>query len=215
MIRFNANLYRIAMLCSSNEETRYYLQGAFVEPHAVKGVTLTATDGHKAITIYDESGFADEKAIIKLTPAALKACKPGRGERRDVVIAGADAVVNVTTVEMVEDVETVTDEPVAFSKDCKVDGTYPDYRRIYPSAIEFNVGSSSPAFGTLVMSTLNTVAVELAKHYGNTGVLRVNASSTNSPALVTFPPAWGAIAVAMPMRALCEDKVPSWFRAAA
>jgi DNA polymerase III sliding clamp (beta) subunit (PCNA family) len=230
MIRFNANLYRIAMLCSSQEETRYYLQGAFIERHPVKGVTMTATDGHKLVVVYDETGFADESAIIKLTPEALKACKPGRDERRDVVIStrSADAWINITTCDK-EGISTsgkptgndiLTDTPVTFSKDCKIDGTFPDYRRVFPSPIEFDKTSSSPSFSALVLSTLNTIAVELHKHYSpgrvkGAGTLRINASSTNSPALVTFAPEFNAVAVAMPMRAILEDKQPEWFRAVA
>jgi hypothetical protein len=211
MIRFNANLYRIAMLCSSNEETRYYLQGAYVEPHAVKGVTLVATDGNKLVAIYDENGFADESAIIKLTPDALKACKPGRYERRDVTIAtdSNDATVNVTKV---DGTEILADTPVAFSQDCKVDGTFPDYRRVIPASVFFTKDSSSPGLSTIVLNSLSAIASELGKHYGTSkGVLRINADCDNGPALITFPPTFNAFAVAMPMRTDCETIAPEWF----
>lgn len=227
MIRFNANLFRIAMICVSNEETRYYLCGVRVEPHAIKGVTLTATDGHKAVSLYDETGFADESATVRLTKEALKACKPGRNERRDVVIhtRSNDATVNVVTVDregrdtngQPTGNEVLTDVPVAFSKDCKVDGAYPDYRRIFPSEIEFSVASSSAAFSSLVIEDLNAVSTELARHYSpagrGRGVMRINSSDASRAALITFPPAYNAIAVAMPMRALCETAQPAWFRA--
>lgn len=226
MLRFNANLYRIAMLCSSVEETRFYLQGAFIEPHAVKGVTLTATDGHKAVSIYDENGFADESAIIKLNPAALKACKPGRDERRDVVICtnSADAVVNITTADregistsgQKTGAEILTDTPVAFSKGCKVDGTFPDYRRVFPQAIKPLDAMASPSFSTLVTATITDIALQLALHYGERksafrGMARYISADAGGVSLVTFPPEFNAIAVAMPIRSLCEAKAPTWF----
>lgn len=224
MIRFNANLFRIAMICASTEETRYYLCGVHVEPHAIKGVTLTATDGHKAISLYDENGFADEVATVRLTKEALKACKPGRNERRDVVIytRSDDATVNITTVDSegrdslgtVDRAEVITDIPVAFSKGCKIDGTYPAYRRVFPSKIEFSDSSSAAAFATPVIDDINAVSLELAKHYGQrSGVMRINASDESSPALITFPPEFNAVAVAMPMRATCEAEQPAWFTA--
>lgn len=225
MIRFNANLFRIAMICASNEEARYYLNGVHVEPHAVKGVTLTATDGHKAISLHDENGFADETATVRLTKEALKACKPGRNERRDVVIytASNDATVNITTVDregrdtkgQPTGAEVITDVPVAFSKDCKIDGTYPDYRRVFPQGCTFSDKSSAAAFATPVIDGLNAVSLELAKHYGQrSGVMRINASDADSAALITFPTAFNAVAVAMPMRrATCETAQPAWFTA--
>lgn len=225
MIRFNANLYRIAMLCSSTEATRYYLAGAYIEPHAIKGVTLTATDGHKLVTVYDENGFADESAIIKLTPDAMKACKPGRYERRDVVIASEshDATANVTVVVPDRDentnallgTETLEDTPVAFSKGCKIDGTFPDYRRVFPSEVKPLDAMASPSFSTLVTATMTSIANELSAHYTKSkgGVARYNSVSAGGPSLVTFPPAFNAVAVAMPMRSICEAARPSWFDA--
>jgi len=84
MFQFSANLFRIAYQCASNESTRYYLNGVFVEPakHGRPGVTMTTTDGHRLISIYDESGKTDQSAIISLRRNdgndpnfALKACK--------------------------------------------------------------------------------------------------------------------------------------------
>lgn len=230
MIRFNANLYRIAMLSSSKEEASYYLQGAFVEPHAVKGVTMIATDGHKLVAVYDEDGFADESAIVKLTSDALKACK-SKNERRDVVIAtgSSDAVVNISSTEQDRDPNTnalipnsftTTDTPVAFSKACKIEGTFPDYRRVLPQPVNFTADSAAPSFAAPVLDLLCTVATELAAHYGSSrdafkGALRVNGCETDAPVLVTFPPGHNAFAVAMPMRTKCEAVAPDWFNAAA
>lgn len=230
MIRFNANLYRIAMICSSGEESRYYLQGAYAEPHPVKGVTLTATDGHKLVSIYDENGFADESAIVKLTPEAMKACK-AKNEQRNVVIAtGSKDATIVTTIEYPARDETtnailpnqmvVEDTPAAFSKDCKIDGTFPDYRRVFPQAIKPLDAMASPSFSTLVTAAMTSLALELALHYGEKksefrGVARYNSADAGGPSLVTFPPEFRAIAVAMPMRSICDTKAPEWFTGAA
>lgn len=64
MLRFSVELYKAAMLAASTEETRYYLNGVFVEPCVYGGVTLTATDGHVLVCIRDLDGSADESAIV-------------------------------------------------------------------------------------------------------------------------------------------------------
>ena len=75
IIRVNANLFRLAQMTVSTEETRYYLNGIFIQPHAVQGVLLVSTDGHRMTVIHDETGHADQSAIVRLSPEALKLCK--------------------------------------------------------------------------------------------------------------------------------------------
>ncbi|RCK32513.1 hypothetical protein TH9_12355 [Thalassospira xiamenensis] len=45
----------------STEETRYYLNGVFIEPHPDGGVTMTATDGHTLASIRDRNARFDGK----------------------------------------------------------------------------------------------------------------------------------------------------------
>ncbi|WP_035670082.1 hypothetical protein [Bradyrhizobium liaoningense] len=236
MIRFNANLFRLAFSCASNEETRYYLKGVYVEPHAQGGVTLTATDGHRLICIRDENGQADESAIINLGDA-LKQCKPKRNERRDVVIytGSNDAHVMLTTVDH-EGVSTsgkktgaeiLTDSPIAMAYGVKVDGSYPDYRRVVPQ--EFT-DKGAPGFAGQYIAAFGDIACDLAVHQG----LKAGRHSTDCysplrvlcqddkkpegcPALVLFPRCDFAFGILMPVRIASDAplNVPSWFRAPA
>lgn len=222
MIRFNANLYRLATVCQSNEETRYYLQGVNVEPHAVKGVILTATNGHALLCVHDETGFADETAIITLSPAALKECKPGRGERRDVVVStGAEfATVNITEYAVEEGSETWTDKTIATSHECRIDGTFPDYRRVIPQTVMILEDGAMPAcFDGNRLAALSKVCVEFEKHFDRLdrdaqGVTRVLCTASNSPALVVFAKVPEAFGVIMPCRSNSEQsRVPAWLNA--
>jgi hypothetical protein len=238
MIRFNANLYRLAFSCGSNEETRYYLKGVFVEPHAHGGVTLTATDGHRLLCIHDVDGHADESAIINLGDG-LKACKPKRNERRDVVIAtgSKDAIVNVT-VEVPDRDEktnaptgttTLEDTPVATAYGVRVDGTYPSYRQVVPQAF---TNEGAPGFQGRYISAFGDLACELAIHAdrkptkyaseeSRADVLRVfcgdGKNPEGSPALVIFPAFDFVFGILMPCRVKNDSKpsVPLWFRATA
>ena len=55
-IRVNADLFKLVHAAISKEETRYYLNGVFIEPHPVGGAVLVATDGHRMLVAHDEKG---------------------------------------------------------------------------------------------------------------------------------------------------------------
>lgn len=239
MLRFNANLFRLAFSAASSEETRYYLKGVYVEPHPQGGVTLTATDGHRLICIRDESGKADESAIINLGDA-LKVCKPKRGERRDVVIATGSkdaAVVNTfeypardeKTNAVIPNEMVVEDTPLAMAYGVRVDGTYPDYRRVVPQDF---TSEGAPGFQGRYVAAFGDLVCELAVHtdrkpskhdQGNSrsDVLRIFCGDSKfpegSPALVLFPAFDFAFGILMPCRVAADFKpcAPVWFRAAA
>jgi len=215
MIRFNANLFRIAFTCASQEETRYYLRGVFVEPHHQGGVTLTATDGHRLICVRDEAGFADESAIINLGDA-LKQCKPKRGERRDVVLYSNsnDAQIMLTTV---DEKGALVDTPIAAAYAVKIDGTYPDYRRVV--SMEFN-NNGAPCFDGKYITAFAEIACDLTSIKGSkvrrsTSPIRVLPSvdmPETSPVLILFPGSDFIFGILMPIRASDDLSVPSWFR---
>lgn len=228
MIRCNANLFRLAFTCSSKEETRYYIGGVFVEPHASKGVTLTATDGHRLICVHDESGYATESAIIKLTPDALKACKPGRGERRDLVISTGEnsATVCRTIADAGPDCDTLKDTPIAFSPDCRIEGTFPDYRRVVPQgAMILKEGDLPASFSAEYVTAFATLGLDLEGHfdrlpsrsaYSSTGrgILCIHTRDARDAALVRWSRVPEAFGVLMPCKAPdTSNSTPAWFGA--
>jgi DNA polymerase III beta subunit, central domain len=220
MLRFNANLFRLAFTCASNEETRYYLKGVFVEPHLQGGVTLTATDGHRLVCIRDESGQADESAIINLGDA-VKQCKAKAGATR------------IVAIETGESDATIFEERdgasgsfrVAIATAVRVDGTFPDYRRVVPQ--EFT-NEGAPGFQGKYVSAFGDLACELAVHIGRkpakheqnrADTLRVlcgvDKVPESMPALILFPAVDIAFGVLMPCRIAKDAPVgtPAWFRA--
>lgn len=71
----NANEFWRASLNVSVDPRRNRLRGVRIEPCAIGGVTLTATDGHTLVTIHDVEGFATRADTILLNEAMLLACK--------------------------------------------------------------------------------------------------------------------------------------------
>lgn len=224
MIRFNANLFRIAFSCASNEEARYYLRGVFVEPHHEKGVTLSATNGHKLISIHDESGSADESAIINLGDA-LKQCKAKRGFVRQVAIGTGENEATIYEAREHERAAEMEFQRVAIATDVRIDGSFPDYRRVIPRA--FN-NSMAPAFASQYIAELAETGLDLAAHFldfttrgnGNSSdrkdAMQISAEDCDkpegSPALIVWPLIPQALAILMPARNKGNAaSLPAWF----
>ena len=220
MIRFNANLYRIATMCMSKEETRYYLCGVFVEPHPVKGVTLTATDGHKLLVIHDESGRADESAIVRLD---VKLCKATRGMVREVQVeTGSSEAAFAEALKGYTDDET-NFQKVAAAYSVRVDGSFPDYRHVIPKAYG---DAPAPAFASIHLLGMAAIGTELAAHFhdfnakrsvslvNRKDVMQIRAeldAPDGGPALVTWPACPAAFGVLMPVRWNDAAELPTWY----
>lgn len=209
MIRINANLFRIAYSCVSKEETRYYLNGVFVEPHPQGGVTLTTTDGHRLLSLYDENGFADESAIIALD---TKLCKAKRYCSRFISIeTGSDSATILEGMGDVYDPDVFA--PVATEYKVRIDGTFPDYRRVVPSTPDM-ANLAAPNFNGSYVGDFGAIGRELSLHFGGskTGIMRVVSSDIGGPALILWSAVSQAFGVLMPMRGADTCDAPAWFR---
>lgn len=209
MIRFSAPLFLAASTCQSTEETRYYLNGVYVEP-AKNGVTLTATDGHRLIHISDESGHCDEPAIVRILGDVLKTCKPKK-DRRYVVVDGTVATVFIADLNS-DPADTEGDRPHALAHDCIIDGMYPTYRRIIPAKVP---GPSQALFNPHYLGSFAKIGADLASYvYGkgssNYGMM-LSGGEGLTPALVTWPLIPLAFGVLMPMRPPGPMAIPSWY----
>ncbi|MFC3206846.1 DNA polymerase III subunit beta [Aquamicrobium soli] len=101
-----ASMFAPVAYAMSDEATRYYLCGAYLEPKAV-----TATNGHKLSTVAHE--LPDFAPVI--VPSATVALAP-KGSAK-VRLSGTK-------------IQFVTDDFTLTSK--LIDGTYPDYERVIP-----------------------------------------------------------------------------------
>lgn len=220
-IRVSANLFRIAYLAVSKEETRYYLNGVFIEPHHERGATLTATDGHVLVSIYDAEAVCDTPVIVKLSKEALAACKPDKSlvTQRYVTIdvAAKSACVesgtfNGTRYERVN--------PIAFSPDALIDGSFPAWRTVVKTSTTRDPEQDAkgpygaPAhvgYDPAYLGVFNAIARELSKKDATLCLTEINRGGA---ALITFPAAEHAFGLLMPKRADRAPELPSWFRVA-
>ena len=141
---FDTNMFRATSLFISSEETRYYLQGVHVQPvpdDAGGGVIMTATDGHRIASIYDENGSADRKIILscRWKDPALKTGKRETGRRAFLTGNLADGYV-ATIRDCPGEIETGDYPPqlsvMAFKE---IDGTFPEWERVFPDDMPFEI----------------------------------------------------------------------------
>ncbi|MUO69165.1 DNA polymerase III subunit beta [Agrobacterium vitis] len=123
----------------STEETRYYLNGVFIEPGA-DGALLVATDGHRLAKRWLRIEGAAPRCIIlprKLVTALLAHLPDG-----DVTLEATDSRISITM-------------PGLRIVSKLIDGTFPDYTRVIPQAgaakAEFEAKAIRPAVERVIV----------------------------------------------------------------
>lgn len=133
MLTFNADLFRIAYMGASTEETRYYLCGVFIQPAAGGGATLTSTDGHTLVCLCDpDATGVPESGVILQTdkpPAAL--FRTPRKELKPRLVRWDGHVAHVYTSDK-NTPDGYGDLHGAVPMRA-VDGSFPEWRRVVPS----------------------------------------------------------------------------------
>lgn len=108
--------------CISTEETRYYLNGAYLTTKPGTGtLRAVATDGHRLALIDSEvpASFGNSGAIVpvKSVDLILAAARPGANEPLDFTVGDTRAAVTI---------------PGGTLRTKLIDGTFPDYTRVVP-----------------------------------------------------------------------------------
>jgi DNA polymerase III sliding clamp (beta) subunit (PCNA family) len=166
------DLLKAALLCASQEETRYYLRGV----HLSTTGHLVTTDGHRMfVARLNERPAADVIVPYADVQAALK-------------LAGARAV----------ELE-VTGDRIGQIAYTPVDGTFPDWRRVVPTGDELPSDKPDDAPGRAHFNHgyIGDLA-KMGKLLGGSSML--HPVSASHPCLVTFGDREDCLAVLMPMR---------------
>lgn len=209
----NASLFRAVTYAQSDEQTRYYLQGVFLEPHPHKsGVLMTATDGHRLVNVYDAQGECSEPGIVALPPALLKECKAkARDGARYVAIAdgvasilSANREVNASENHVDVAADARTTRLAVAPGDCMIDGTFPDWRRVVPRNINA-CSAKGVAFNPELLGRFAAISAAIVNAVDPTSrtpyrAMTVSAADEGSPALVRWANTPHAFGVIMPMR---------------
>lgn len=148
-----AKRFYAALQFASTEETRYYLNGVFIEPHKDGGVVMVATDGHCLAAVRDKSAYITGQGgwICGLPKqpfnTALKRKESGtlhfagRSAYLTHSVLGADALAPEF------DPTIITEQHMAVAYANPIDGTFPEWRKVLPDQVV------EPS-GTFVMNAL-------------------------------------------------------------
>ena len=180
-IELNADILRAALICTSTEETRYYLQGVSIEPN-VRDLRVVSTDGHRLFCARLKVVTDVERFLIPrdALARALKGYKPKVliVSREGNLWRAGDAVF------------------------VPIDGTFPDWRRVISKGIpdERKHADFNPAY--LVDMVKIAVALD-----GKGSFPSVHAAGED-PALVTFGAHEDCFAILMPRRDMAVRSGP-------
>lgn len=113
------DLLKAALLCASNEESRYYLRGV----HLSTSGHMVTTDGHRLFCAKLAEAVSQDVIIpLDTVKAALKLA----GRKAETLDLNGNTLGGITFT--------------------PVDGTFPDWRRVLPAADGYANGDGEPAF---------------------------------------------------------------------
>jgi hypothetical protein len=190
----------------SKDKTRYYLQGVFIEKDEREGVvTLISTNGHMLLKkiapvgSYVGDNVADQKTqdrkgfilLVDVMEKGFKALP-----HADIWAYGniATGIIEFINIGHGEPEDLVAYDRTGVCEFSRVDGTFPDWRRVLPC--ETAEGSSYLSFNADYITTLQ----KAAKVYGSKGSLVLSSGDPTHPIKVGFSGVPLLSGVLMPMR---------------
>lgn len=196
-LSFDIRTLKAALLCTSTDETRYYLKGVAVQLDDDK-LFIVATDGHRLIAMQPE--FTIERDD---TDAATRA-------NFGSVIIPADIVKNLKPVRGVDECTLIVDgikgeidycgQSVRFGF---IDGTFPEWRRVIPSTIS----GETAQFDARYIADLPKICAAFGTKDSKVEIEH----NGNSPAFIALNLPVPYVCLLMPYRGTPQPvKLPSW-----
>jgi DNA polymerase-3 subunit beta len=204
-VTLNIRALRAVLVAVSTEETRYYLNGVNLE-FTPDGVVMAATDGHRMIVLrqpYGEHGATAAHASV-IVPRDLVAKLKVRHK-----------VVEETTLTIADDGKLTFEHAGEMFGGSRVDGAFPDYRRVVPQELDGKPAQYNPAYlADFAKARQELTGHKLDKDGTGSPIVRYNGGS---PAVVDF--AWDtgfqAFGVLMPLRTTDKTLHYTWASAPA
>ncbi|RCK20106.1 hypothetical protein TH8_19810 [Thalassospira profundimaris] len=122
----------------STEETRYYLNGVFIEPHPDGGVLMVATDGHVFAAVHDRTAYIEgDGGWICSVPKSPFTSALKRRDAGTLHFVGnttylTDSIIGIDARHCRFDPTKITEQHKAIAYAPPIDGTFPDWRKIVP-----------------------------------------------------------------------------------
>lgn len=210
----SADLFRRAWAAVSTEETRYYLNGVFIQAADDGGAVLVATNDHIMLAFRDADGFVSGgTGIVRLEPKMLQGCLPKKESGADLALIVTDNNAFLIPRELKKGHPSLLRAPFtnpeslvcAQNGGALIDGTFPDWRQVIRP-----VSKMPRRLGALNCKLL--AALNAALTTKDTTPIRVMSTDANETGIhLVFSQAFpDAVGVMMPMRAEIRSALPSW-----
>lgn len=187
-------------LAASTEETRYYLRGVFLTVEPRRSIYV-ATNGHVLMCHAEELGKDDPDNTLTgawIVPSdAIAKLKLRKGDVPATLWAGEGQAKGQLCI-----THARTGDVTMFAP---VDGTFPDWRRVCPRAIEKGDTVERVHFNPALIGLFGEVAT---KRERNPAGVFLHTRAVNEPAAVTFGYDTQTFGVVMPMRA--GEQLGNW-----
>ncbi len=225
LVSVSARYFAIAASVAPKGDVRYYLNGVYIEPVTKKkggGAIMVGTDGHRMILMHDKAGTCEAPVIIRaVTPSPMmSACTKsamgsGFGEVKLILTADNSLLIGPAGIDA-NDPEAVAMRPTYRGpEDPRIDGKYPDFRRVIPPAEELTPGLPGAYNGSYLADFCKLAKLIDSRYSGMKFYQKEPNGETNS-IVVRCPSNDDFIGILMPMRdAKNVSAIPDWLKSAA
>lgn len=222
---FRADKLALCSLFVGKDETRYYLNGVYIEGAGNDGARCVATDGHRMAIFHDEAGFTAAPCIIPLPKAAIDSVRKRKtrefcwfgiiGEHDDPrhecrIFDTTDEASDLAEVR--ERMLNPKDRGIIWNGAIElIQGEFPEWRSVVPSLASKN--GTIAAFNGKLLADFVTVAKDRSKE---APAISICQDAAGAAIITAERPDF--VGILMPMRAeqlpLVHDmrnmKVPGW-----
>lgn len=196
IVDFDASKAMLIKPFAAQNDIRYYICGINVRPCAQGGVMLAATDGHRLVAIYDETGKAEREVTLRFNVPRAVTKFPAR-----VLIEGKRLVIRSNDTEL-----------FVQAGDAEIDGKFPDWLKVVPDFSKLTLGLPG-AYNAKYLSDLLDLA-------GNSSFVQFYMrtdpeASTTSAVVCRYSDRPELVGVLMPARYVDHGgAAPDWLRKA-
>lgn len=211
-MKVTAERFALAYEAVSMEETRYYLNGVFVQPHHEKGAILVSTDGHRMIVIHDQQAEVSESAIVTLPKFARQQLAPRRGfklETKWLDISVADKTARIYCETAGKGGEIINHTDIMTAHGVIIEGTYPDWRRACPKG-EMEPMAASGLNSRYVASLAKFSTKFDSNNRGGMYFMKPKGQGDDGPVMIRWGNVHDVFAVLMPFRTDFEMRSPEF-----
>ncbi|MBD1602269.1 hypothetical protein [Pseudomonas typographi] len=193
LARVNPKYFAAIHQCAAQNDVRYYLNAVHIEPHSAGGVLIVATNGHFLGAIHDPDGWIAPGQQSLLIGAGskrlLSACMARRGPDSDppaVLWVAEKYSLLSSVVDTSEEPEMFGEHAHLTERTALVDGQFPNWRRVIPSARQPFDGQF-PCINGEYLEAFNKIGVMLSgqKRFGGGG-MHLEASAGHAQIVVRF-----------------------------